>query len=41
VSRGLTNYETVIGIDEIAPNVNVRRRTHPGPEPGYELCAIP
>jgi hypothetical protein len=36
---GLTNYETVIGIAEIAPNANVRRHTHPGPESGYELCA--
>ena len=32
-----TNYETVIGIAEIAPNVNVGRHTHPGPESGYVL----
>ena len=32
-----TNYETVIGIAEIAPNVNVGRHTHPGPESGYLL----
>jgi quercetin dioxygenase-like cupin family protein len=32
-----TNYETVIGIAEIGPNVNVGRHTHPGPESGYLL----
>jgi len=32
-----TNYETVIGIAEIVPNVNVGRHTHPGPESGYVL----
>jgi len=32
-----TSYETVIGIAEIAPNVNVGRHTHPGPESGYLL----
>ena len=32
-----TNYEAVIGIAEIAPNVNVGRHTHPGPESGYVL----
>jgi quercetin dioxygenase-like cupin family protein len=32
-----TSYETVIGIAEIAPNVNVGRHTHPGPESGYVL----
>ncbi len=32
-----TNYETVIGIAEIAPNVTVGRHTHPGPESGYLL----
>lgn len=32
-----TNYETVIGIAEITPNVNVGRHTHPGPESGYLL----
>ena len=30
-----TNYETVIGMAEIVPNVNVGRHTHPGPESGY------
>ncbi len=30
-----TNYETVIGIAEIAPNVSVGRHTHFGPESGY------
>jgi quercetin dioxygenase-like cupin family protein len=29
------NYETVIGIAEIAPNANVGRHTHPGIEGGY------
>ena len=32
-----TNYETVIGIAEIVPNVNVGRHTHAGPESGYVL----
>ena len=32
-----TSYETVIGIAEVAPNVNVGRHTHPGPESGYIL----
>jgi len=32
-----TNYETVIGLAEIAPNVSVGRHTHPGPESGYVL----
>ena len=32
-----TNYETVIGIAEIGPNVNVGRHPHPGPESGYVL----
>jgi quercetin dioxygenase-like cupin family protein len=32
-----TNYETVIGIAEIAPNVTIGRHTHPGPESGYML----
>ena len=32
-----TSYETVIGIAEIAPNVNIGRHTHPGPESGYML----
>ena len=30
-----TDYETVIGIAEIAPNVAIGRHTHPGPESGY------
>lgn len=30
-----TNYETVIGIAEIVPDVLVGRHTHPGPESGY------
>lgn len=32
-----SNYETVIGIAEIAPNVNIGRHTHHGPESGYLL----
>jgi quercetin dioxygenase-like cupin family protein len=32
-----TNFETVIGIAEIVPNVNIGRHTHPGPESGYML----
>ena len=32
-----TNYETVIGIAEVVPNVNIGRHTHPGPESGYVL----
>src|SRR5437764_14351726 len=32
---GTPNYETVTGIAEIAPNVNIGRHTHPGAEPGY------
>ena len=32
-----TNYETVIGIAEIVPNVTIGRHTHPGPESGYLL----
>jgi quercetin dioxygenase-like cupin family protein len=31
------NYETVIAIAEIVPNVNIGRHTHPGPESGYLL----
>ena len=27
-----TNYETVIGLAEIVPNVNIGRHTHPGPK---------
>ena len=32
-----TNYETVVGIAEIVPNVNVGRHTRPGPESGFML----
>ena len=32
-----TNYETVIGMAEIVPNVSIGRHTHPGPESGYML----
>jgi quercetin dioxygenase-like cupin family protein len=32
-----TNYETVIGMAEIVPNVLIGRHTHPGPESGYML----
>ena len=32
-----TNVETVIGIAEIVPNVNIGRHTHPGPESGFML----
>jgi quercetin dioxygenase-like cupin family protein len=32
-----TNYETVVGIAEISPNVSIGRHTHPGPESGYLL----
>ena len=32
-----TNYETVIGLAEIVPNVNIGRHTHPGPELGFML----
>ena len=32
-----TNYETVVGIAEIVPNVHIGRHTHPGPESGYML----
>ena len=32
-----TNYETVIGIAEIVPNVSIGRHTHPGPESGFLL----
>ena len=31
------NYETVIGIAEIVPNVSIGRHTHPGPGSGYML----
>jgi len=32
-----TAYETIIGIAEIVPDVNVGRHTHPGPESGYAI----
>jgi quercetin dioxygenase-like cupin family protein len=32
-----TNYETVIGLAEIVPNVSIGRHTHPGPESGFML----
>ena len=32
-----TNYETVIGIAEIVPNVLIGKHTHPGVEGGYVL----
>ena len=32
-----TNYETVIGLAEIVPNVLIGRHTHPGPESGFML----
>lgn len=32
-----TNFETVIGIAEIVPNMSIGRHTHPGPESGYML----
>jgi quercetin dioxygenase-like cupin family protein len=32
-----TNYETVIGLAEIAPNANIGRHPHPGMESGYVL----
>jgi len=31
------NYETVIGMAEIVPNVNIGSHTHPGVESGYML----
>jgi quercetin dioxygenase-like cupin family protein len=32
-----TNYETIIGMAEVIPNVSIGRHTHPGPESGYVL----
>ena len=32
---GSPNYETVTGIAELSPNVNIGRHTHPGAETGY------
>src|SRR5829696_9932345 len=32
-----TNYESVIGLAEIVPNVNIGKHTHPGPESGFML----
>ena len=31
------NYETITGIAEISPNVNIGRHTHFGPETGYVI----
>lgn len=31
------SYETVTGVAEIAPNVNIGRHTHPGAETGYVM----
>jgi quercetin dioxygenase-like cupin family protein len=31
------NYETVIGLAEIAPNATIGRHTHPGIEGGYRI----
>jgi quercetin dioxygenase-like cupin family protein len=31
------NYETITGIAEISPNVNIGRHTHFGPETGYVM----
>ncbi len=32
-----TNYNTITGIAEIAPNTSIGRHTHPGPETGYMI----
>lgn len=32
-----TNYETVIGIAEVVPDVSIGRHSHPGPELGFML----
>ena len=32
-----TNFETVIGVAEIVPNVNIGKHTHPEPESSYVL----
>jgi len=32
-----TNYETVIGMAEVVPNVNIGKHSHPGPESGFML----
>jgi quercetin dioxygenase-like cupin family protein len=32
-----TNYNTIIGISELAPNKSSGRQSHPGPEGGYVL----
>jgi len=32
-----TNYETITGIAEVAPNASAGRHTHPGPETGYVI----
>lgn len=33
-----TKYETVVGMADIAPNIDIGRHTHPGPESGYLLA---
>ena len=35
-----TNFETVIGMAEIVPNVNIGRHTHPGRNPASCSMAI-
>jgi quercetin dioxygenase-like cupin family protein len=37
---GSPNYETVTGIAEIAPSVNIGRHTHPGAETGYVIEGV-
>ena len=34
---GSPNYETITGIAEISPGVNIGRHTHPGAETGYVI----
>jgi len=34
---GSPNYETITGIAEISPGVNIGRHTHPGAEAGYVI----
>jgi quercetin dioxygenase-like cupin family protein len=37
---GSSNYETITGIAEISPNVNIGRHTHPGAETGYVIEGV-
>jgi quercetin dioxygenase-like cupin family protein len=37
---GSPNYETVTGIAEISPSVNIGRHTHPGAETGYVIEGV-